>query len=234
MPFLSPVPEPASGLLGYRGTRAAILIELKKRDGLTTRELAARVGGSLNNVRHHLRELEEESLVQYERQHRGVGAPTFAYRLTPAGRALFPQQYEAVLGHLINHLIQQNGRSGVAALLESRYAALADRIQDDLAEATPGQRMETLATMLSAEGFMAEARLDGSSGTLIEHNCAIQSVAEQFPEICAAEARFLSEVLGGEVERKRHILSGCSACEYRVRFGAGSQPLQAETGQETS
>ena len=38
---------------------------------------------------------------------------------------------------------------------------------------------------------MAEGQATTSSGTLTEHNCAIQPVAERFPEICAAEARFL-------------------------------------------
>jgi DeoR family suf operon transcriptional repressor len=244
MTSLSPQPQPSSGPSGYRGTRAAVLIELKKTERLTTRELAARLGTSLNNIRHHLRELEEQALVEYEREHRGVGAPTFAYRLTPAGRALFPRHYEAVLGHLLNHLIGQTGRPGVAALLENRYSALAAELRDELSAASPGQRMDSVARMLSDEGYMAEASLDGSIGTLIEHNCAIQSVAEQFPEICAAEARFLSAVLGGQVQRERHILTGCSACEYRVRFEAGSSaesatnpavtPAIPATGQENS
>jgi predicted ArsR family transcriptional regulator len=67
---------------------------------------------------------------------------------------------------------------------------------------------------------MAEGAVSSGSGTLVEHNCAIQAVAERFPEICAAEAKFLAAALGAEVDRREHILSGCSACEYRVRFSA--------------
>jgi DeoR family suf operon transcriptional repressor len=216
----SPLPQPqeSSGPSGYRGTRAAVLNELKKADSQTTKELAARLGTSLNNVRHHLKELEDQGLVEYERQHRGVGAPTFAYRLTAAGLALFPRRYEAVLDHLLTNLVQNAGRAAAIALLESRYSGLARRLEGELSSASPGFRLESIAKLLSAEGYMAEAALDGSIGTLTEHNCAIQSVAEQFPEICAAEARFLSQVLGAEVQRERHILNGCSACEYRIRF----------------
>ncbi len=57
---------------------------------------------------------------------------------------------------------------------------------------------------------MAEAASGDQPAVLTEHNCAIQAVAERFPEICAAEARFLAEVLGAEVERRAHILSGCA------------------------
>jgi DeoR family transcriptional regulator, suf operon transcriptional repressor len=72
-----------------------------------------------------------------------------------------------------------------------------------------------VARVRSEQGYMAEAL---APGVLTEHNCAIQAVAEQFPEICAAEAKFLEDVLGAEVDRRGHILSGCAACEYHVRF----------------
>jgi DeoR family suf operon transcriptional repressor len=75
-----------------------------------------------------------------------------------------------------------------------------------------------VARALSDEGYMAEGRGDATAGTLIEHNCAIPAVAERFPEICAAEAKFLAEVLEAEVDRREHILSGCPACEYHLRF----------------
>jgi DeoR family suf operon transcriptional repressor len=80
--------------------------------------------------------------------------------------------------------------------------------------------MAAVTRLLSDEGYMAEGTASAETGTLIEHNCAIQAVAQRFPEICAAEARFLAAALGAEVDRHEHILSGCSACEYRVRFSA--------------
>jgi predicted ArsR family transcriptional regulator len=80
---------------------------------------------------------------------------------------------------------------------------------------------------------MAEAALTGSTGTLIEHNCAVQSVAERFPEICAAEARLLSQVLGADVHRERHILNGCSSCEYRISFeGTGMTGIASGSAQK--
>jgi DeoR family transcriptional regulator, suf operon transcriptional repressor len=65
---------------------------------------------------------------------------------------------------------------------------------------------------------MAEVTTRGGQATLTEHNCAIPAVAERFPEICAAEARFLADVLRADVDRQGHMLNGCSACEYQVRF----------------
>jgi len=66
---------------------------------------------------------------------------------------------------------------------------------------------------------MAEWQAAGpGAATIREHNCAIHAIAERYPEICAAEERFMAEVLGAPVERRRHILSGCTACEYHVQF----------------
>jgi DeoR family suf operon transcriptional repressor len=210
-----------SSLIGHKGVRGEILVELKKGHRLRARDLATGLQISLNAVRHHLKELESQGLVEYERQNRGVGAPTFAYRLTAAGEALFPRRYEATLSELLDHVVEREGRAGAVAALEARYASLTSRLQEQLAGTAPAERIATVARLLSDDGYMAEAIASSpSSATLIEHNCAVQAVAERFPEICAAEARFLSAVLGAEVQRQEHILSGCSACEYRVHFSA--------------
>lgn len=208
--------------VGLRGARGSVLLELKRAHRLTARELASRLGVSLNAVRHHLKELEAEALVEYERRHSGVGAPAFAYRLSQAGEALFPRRYEATLTELLDHVVEREGRAAAVAVLESRYDTLTRRLQVELAGATPPERMAAVARLLSDEGYMAEGTASSQTGTLVEYNCAIQAVAERFPEICAAEARFLAAVLGAEVDRKAHILSGCSACEYRVRFGVAA------------
>ncbi|HET6779038.1 MAG TPA: helix-turn-helix domain-containing protein [Gemmatimonadales bacterium] len=214
--------------LGHRGIRGDVLVQLKRSQVLTTKELAHQVGASLNAIRHHLRELEEQGLVEYQREHRGVGAPVFAYRLTAAGEALFPKRYETTLTSLLDHMVQREGHAGTVARLESRYDALTSQLREQLGDAPIQERLAALTRLLSSEGYMAEASISGSTATLTEHNCAIRLVAERFPEICAAEARFLAAVLGGAVQRERHILSGCSACEYRVNLEEASVPPREE------
>jgi DeoR family suf operon transcriptional repressor len=204
---------------GQRGPRGEILLELKRAPEVTARELAARLRVSLNAVRHHLRELEAEGLVRHDRQHRGVGAPVFAYRLTMSGEGLFPRRYEVTLLQCLDHMVEREGRDGAVRVLEAHFAELSEKLGAETAGKPPGRRLELVAKAMAEEGYMAQAALvDDSYGTLTEHNCAIQAVAERFPELCAAEARFLEEVLGASVERRSHILSGCGACGYHVRF----------------
>jgi DeoR family suf operon transcriptional repressor len=197
-----------------------VLAELKRAQRLTARQLAAALGMSLNATRRHLRDLEAEGLIQHERQHRGVGAPVFAYRLSSGGEALFPRRYEATLLELLDRLVGREGREVAVATLEEHFGAMAGRLGAETVAMDPAARLQAVARAMTAEGYMAEAEAaDATFGTLVEHNCAIQAIAERFPELCAAEARFLEEVLGASVERRGHILAGCGACEYHVRFG---------------
>jgi DeoR family suf operon transcriptional repressor len=214
LPLLPKISAP----LGQKGPRGAVLLQLKHAQRLTAKELAGRMGVSLNAARHHLKELEAEGLIQYEREHRGVGAPAFAYRLSASGESLFPRRYEETLTAILEQMVERNGRAAAVALLESYFSGLSRRLQDELAGSTPTERLRALGRVLSEEGYMAEVSTQGGRATLTEHNCAIPAVAERFPEICAAEARFLAEVLGADVDRREHMLDGCSACEYHVRF----------------
>ena len=209
--------------VGHKGQRAAVLTQLKRSQPLTARELAGRLGLSLNAARHHLKELEVEGLVSYQREHRGVGAPVFAYRLSRAGEELFPRRYCEALTAMLDTIVERDGRGAAVTLLESYFQLLAGRVRGQLEGVPPTERLRVVARALSDEGYMAEAASGEGVAVLTEHNCAIPAVAQRFPEICAAEARFLADVLSAEVERTGHILSGCPACEYQVRFNRAAE-----------
>jgi len=206
------------GLAAHKGLRGEVLRELKRAQPLTARDLAEKLGVSANAIRHHLKELETETLVTYGREQRGVGAPTFAFRLSPQGEALFPKRYEQTLTELLDRVAERQGRAATTALLEDLYSDLTRRLQVELEGVAPEARLTAVARVLSDAGYMAESDARGGSFRLAEHNCAIKSVAERFPEVCAAEAKFLQTVLAASVERTSHIVDGCNACEYAITF----------------
>src|SRR5438034_922446 len=70
----------ASQLPAYKGLRGEVLLELKRAQPRTAKQLADTLGVSPNAVRHHLKELEAESLIAYGREQRGVGAPSTTAR----------------------------------------------------------------------------------------------------------------------------------------------------------
>src|SRR5258705_8215786 len=130
-----------SAPLGQKGQRGAVLVHLKRAQRLTAKELATRLGVSLNAARHHLKELEAEGLVVYEREHRGVGAPAFAYRLSPSGEALFPRRYQETLTALLDQMVERDGGAAAVTLLESYFACLIRRLQSELVGSPPAERL---------------------------------------------------------------------------------------------
>jgi DeoR family suf operon transcriptional repressor len=206
------------GLAGHKGLRGQLLLELKRHQPLTAKELADRHGVSATAVRRHLKELELEQLVVYRREQRGQGAPTFAYRLTPDGEALFPKRYEEALTAALEFVERHGGREAVSRFFAEAFGGEAEKLTARLSQASLEERLAAVADLLSRQGFMAEWTTDGAGVRIAEHNCAMHAVAERFPEVCHEELQFLKRVLGHEVERKSHIVAGCNACEYSVNL----------------
>jgi DeoR family suf operon transcriptional repressor len=221
--LLDPAPHPILPL-AYRGPRGQILLDLKRNGSNTARGLAETLALSLNAVRHHLRELESEGLVHHRREQRGLGAPTFAFHLSPAGDGLFPQRYKEIVTEVLDRVAERAGREAVTGAMEDRFEALARRIEIGTSDADRSGRLELVRRALQEDGFMADWTEDSDGYRLTEHHCAIRALAERFPEICELEARFLARVLSADVKRTAHTLTGCRACEYRVRFTETDEP----------
>ena len=172
----------------YRGPRGRILLDLKRNGFNTAKALAESLRLSLNTVRHHLKELEAEHLVEHRREQRGLGAPTFAFRLSRAGQDLFPQRCHEVASQILDRMSEAAGRSAVTEALEERFAALAGRLELEPA-LEPSQRLDQVRQALVADGFMAEWTRDDAGYRLTEHHTAggmsrtLSHLAELQPEI---------------------------------------------------
>jgi len=209
----------APTLAGFRGIRGDVLVAVKKSQPVTAKELASEFGLTPNALRRHLKELESEGLVRCARQVRGVGGPRLAYSLTEAAEALFPRSYDTTLTTLLDTVREQRGADGVVELFRAQWERVAAGAKEQLAALPLNERTQLLSELLSSYGYMAEsdALPNGSEALIREHNCVLRAVAEKFPEVCVAEERFLAEFLGAVVERRKHIASGASCCEYCIR-----------------
>ena len=215
-----------AGLAGHKGLRGDILVELKRTQPLTAAELASCFRVTTNAIRRHLKELEVEQLIEHVREQRGQGAPTHAYRLTDRGEDLFPRRYDKELTAVLEFLERQSGREAVGRFFRERFQGKADEILARLGDAPFDERVAAVVEFLRHEGFMPNVSMGGGGGMrLAEHNCAVHAVAQRYPEVCDTELVFLTTVLGPGVQRDRHIVDGCNACEYAItRDGEPGQP----------
>lgn len=204
-------------LAGHRGLRGEILVEVKKSQPVTAKELAASFDVTANAIRRHLKELEADGLIVFSRQRQGAGAPVYAYRLSPDGEALFPNQYGKVLSEILALVARNDGRDGVRKMFTELFRERAARMRAELSDASLEEKLDAITASLSEQGFMAASQVQGDSLSLAAHHCAMRVIAEQFPEICAAEIDFFREVLQADVKREKRIPDGCNACHYSIK-----------------
>ncbi len=219
--YIVPMEAVIGALGGFRGVRAELLVALKRAQPMTAHELGGQFGLTANALRRHLKVLEEDGLVDFAREVRGVGAPVYSYSLTEAGEALFPRRYLSMLATALDALYTANGREAVTAVLETEWERWADEA-GPVVEALPmDERVAMVAELLSAKGYMAEAVELTPPGktalsTLRIHNCALGEIAERFPDACVVEARVLERLLGVPLIRGAHRVDGCGHCDYGV------------------
>ena len=68
-------------------------------------------------------------------------------------------------------------------------------------------------------GYLATTeRVSPGRYLIIEHNCAIWTVAQRYGQACTSELEFIRAVLPeATVERTQHMVAGARRCAYEVR-----------------
>ena len=79
-------------------------------------------------------------------------------------------------------------------------------------------RLQRLAELRTAEGYLAEVVSDDDGHVLVEHHCPVRDAAGACEGLCGAELELFRNVLGPgvSVERAQHLLSGDGRCAYRI------------------
>jgi predicted ArsR family transcriptional regulator len=207
------MPRNASG-------RQAVL-DLVQRDGPVSADaLAGKLGLTTMAVRQHLAALEGEELAEFEAEARPRGRPVKLWRTTSKAAGRFADSHSALAVDLIVQMKKAFGETGMDRILKLRTAE-----QERTYRAATGgartlkARLDKLAKIRSAEGYMADVRRDGGDFLFIENHCPICAAARLCSGLCREELSLFKRMLGPgvEVERTSHILAGAGRCAYRVR-----------------
>jgi predicted ArsR family transcriptional regulator len=202
----------------------AILGRLK-RDGPQDADTLARVlGVTAMAVRQHLYALANDGLVAFEPLARGRGRPAKMWHPTAAADAHFPDGHATLSLELIESARAVFGEAGLDRLITVRTARQKAAYGARLAGARSLKaRLERLARIRTAEGYMAEVRPAERGGfLLIENHCPVCEAARACAGLCRQELDLFRDVLGPgvAVERVDHIAAGARRCAYRVDMSA--------------
>src|SRR5438876_5420129 len=109
------------------GTKRDILKLLIKQE-LSAISLAETLGVSPAAVRQHLETLQALELVTRRKKVvRRPSRPTFLYRLSVQGAAIFPKRYDLLLGLVVEVLLERNGADAVEEIMRAAAEHLAER-----------------------------------------------------------------------------------------------------------
>jgi predicted ArsR family transcriptional regulator len=211
---------------GERRTRNRVARSILDHGPSTAADLAQRLGLTQAAVRRHLDALTAEHMVEARDQrvygHRGRGRPAKVFALTDGGRDAFDQSYDQLAADALRWIAQsagggEQGEAAVSAFARARVAAQAERYRAVVEAAAPEDRAAALARALSADGYAASARsAAGEAGPageqLCQHHCPVAHTAQQFPQLCEAEAEVFSRLLGTHVQRLATIAHGDGVC----------------------
>jgi predicted ArsR family transcriptional regulator len=201
--------------------RAAVLDLLKREGPLSADAAAERLGVTAMAVRQHLAALEAAGEAAFQEEARPRGRPLRLWRATEAASARFADGHSALAADLIVQMKKAFGEKGLDRILKLRNAELEKtyRASTDKARGLKA-KLDALARIRSAEGYMAEVRRDPDTGDLlfVENHCPVCAAARLCTGLCREELALFHRVLGKDirVERVSHILAGAGRCAYRV------------------
>lgn len=236
---------------GERSTRNRVARSILDHGPSTTADLAERLGLTQAAVRRHLDHLVAENIVEPREQRvygaRTRGRPAKVFSLTDCGRDAFDQAYDQIAADALRWIAQsagggETGDAAVTAFARARVAKQADRYRAAVDAADPAQRTQALAKALSEDGYAATTRSASAvSGArepageqLCQHHCPVAHIAEEFPQLCEAEAEVFSHVLGTHVQRLATIAHGDGVCTtYIPQHPQHQQKQQAGTAVNT-
>lgn len=212
----------------------------------TAPELADRLAMTPAGVRRHLDSLLADGFIEAGERPafgptptRGRGRPPRIYSIADSGRDFFDQGYDDLAVSALRFLRDSGGGAAVARFADRRAAEMEQRYLPLLRDAdTVPQRAQRLAAALAGDGFAASVAPPQSADAgvplqICQHNCPVAHVAEEFPELCAAETSAFSRLLGTNVTRLATIAHGDGICTA-VITGVGGERSSAASTPDTS
>jgi predicted ArsR family transcriptional regulator len=206
-------------------TQDRVLRLVVEHGPVSAAELARLLALTPAGVRRHIAALErEDRIVVHEPagpEQRRRGRPARHYVATDTGRSGLSQAYSDLATQAL-HFIDTVAGSGAVdhfatervSRLEERYTPVVEAAGTDVAE-----RAHALADALTEDGYAATIRSVGPGGLavqLCQGNCPVLAVAESYPQLCDAETKAFSRLLGVHVQRLATLAGGEHVCTTHI------------------
>lgn len=203
-----------------QSTKEKILEFLKKEGSLTISDLTKRLEITDMAVRKHMNILEKDQLIQSSEMRQPMGRPLQIYSLTNKGEKLFPKNYEHISLEFLHDIQEMHGKESIDLLFSKREQRLTQEYTNRITGKQASNKIEELVKIQNEKGYMADSnQLDENTFELIEYNCPIMAVANDFKIACSCETSMLKTVLDTpKVQRTCCRTEGDHHCKFLISF----------------
>lgn len=217
-------------------TRERILHLVVEAGPVSVLELAHDLALTPAGVRRHIAALEEAGQVAVHTgrtpgQH-GRGRPARRYVATERAQAALDCSYAELANQALAQLAAVAGDQAVEDFAERRAADLEQLLAPALTASDARGRTELLAGAFSGQGYAATVRAvpGGRAVQLCQGHCPVRDVAASHPELCEAETRMISRLLGVHVQRLSTLAAGGHVCTTHVPVHLAGTSTGVATG----
>lgn len=212
-PPVNPLAEAAN--LG--ATKREILLVLKREGQSDLDRLAQHFHISKMAVHKHVQELENQGMVQRVTLRGTKGRPRHGLQLAPKASTLFPKAYAGVTCAALSYIEEKLGRKAVEEALRRRQSQTLPGYRERVNAESLAGRVHQLAEIRDQEGYIAEDKKIGSSKfEILEHNCPIIAIAENYWEACTVENEMFRKVLDANVETTHRVVDNANVCRFLI------------------
>ncbi len=201
-------------------TKDLLLKLLKEQGPVSAQDAAQELGMTSMGARQPLELLIEEGLVEYlDVKTPGKGRPKRLFCLTDTGHRQFGDQHSRLTLELIEHVQVLFGDEGLEKVIAEREKHAEQQYLKALENKQGWQDiLNTLATIRTEEGYMAEALIEPKGGYLVEQHCPICDAARHCQGFCRSELSLFQTCFAdvANVERTEHMMDNAQRCCYKI------------------
>lgn len=205
-------------------TRDRVLRLIVELGPISAADLARRLALTSAAIRRHLTTLETEGQVEARDDvpvaKRGRGRPARKYVAAASAHSHLSSAYAQAALAALAQIESSLGQAGITAFAEARSEEMRTRYAPAMAEAGDdvAARAQILADLLAADGYAATARPmpGGVAVQVCQGHCPVLTVAEAHHELCEAETRAFSDLLGVHVQRLATLAGGEHVCTTHI------------------
>lgn len=199
------------------GTQQRLLRQLLMAgEGATVESLCEQLRISHNAVRQHLSALIARDVVERAQSRPSGGRPVACYRLTEAGRALFPRNYGVLATALLAQWQDRLGDAGMEQMLRELGRALGNQHVAPPADMPLSDVVQALAQKLDALGYEAVAARHGEEWQVEAFNCVFHAMAQRHPQVCKFDLAYMEAATGRRMHHMECIVRGGHVCRFRL------------------